>query len=124
MCSVTLDSACLGLDCIKIDNKMISNARWWGRLRGLIAAVLLFGTASTLPGQSPRSPAPSSAPVERYSNLICAVGKLEASVAFYRDLVGLEMLSLNHGSPGDKIAGPYIANVCGRLPKLSSRRPF
>ena len=76
-----------------------------------MAAVLVCGTAHSLPAQT--QPNPGSGPVARYSNLIFTVDKLEASVAFYRDLLGLEVLSLRRGSPEDRIVGPYVAKVSG-----------
>lgn len=67
---------------------------------------LLLGTALALPGQAPN-------PVAGYSNLIVTVGNLETSVAFYRDLLGLEVLSLRPGNPDNKVVNPYVAKVSG-----------
>jgi catechol 2,3-dioxygenase-like lactoylglutathione lyase family enzyme len=83
-----------------------------------IVAFLLLITAKSLAGQTQERLPPSSGPVAKYSNLIFTVGKLEASVAFYRDLIGLEVLSLRRGSPNDKVVGPYVAKVSGSPPAV------
>ncbi len=93
----------------------MAGATFCGGRRGWIAAFLLFGATPPLPGQAQPQPRPASnsGPVASYSNLIFTVSNLEASVAFYRDLIGLEALSVRRGSPGDTIVGPYVAKVSG-----------
>jgi catechol 2,3-dioxygenase-like lactoylglutathione lyase family enzyme len=78
-----------------------------------MVAALLLGTARALPGQTPPNPAPGSGPVTGYSNLIVTVDNLETSVAFYRDLIGLEVLSMRPGSPDNKFVNLYAAKVSG-----------
>jgi predicted enzyme related to lactoylglutathione lyase len=84
----------------------MANGKPWGRPEAWITVVLLLGTACALPVQTPNV-------VAGYSNLIVTVGNLETSVAFYQDLIGLEVFSLRPGSPDNKVVNPYVAKVSG-----------
>ncbi len=87
----------------------------------IIAHVLLTAATPWVVAGGPVFGQPSgtfAGPAVKYSNLIFTVGNLERSVAFYRDQLGLKLLSMSRRPSGDKIVNPYVAKVSGSPPEV------
>jgi catechol 2,3-dioxygenase-like lactoylglutathione lyase family enzyme len=78
---------------------------------GALAAVAFFSCSKGVLLAQEEHVSPVFGPVVKYSNLIVTVDNVERSAAFYRNVFGLEMLSLNRRAAGDTVVNPYVARV-------------